>query len=106
MITCEREKEERTSKDGGVYNVEQKLQSYLRDKYSPAALSSSTAKDDARILLKTVAQQWCIDHDCDYSYNNYYQLADDAITNYLSNWQNKKPGEDDRSHALGRINNT
>lgn len=102
MIAEMREQGERTSKDGGVYNVEQKLQSYLRDKYSPAALERG--KEDAIRILKTIAQQWCIDHNYDNSYNNYYQIAEDAINTYLSNWKDKKPGEDDRSHAFGRIN--
>lgn len=102
MTVERREFEERTPSDGGVYDVDQKLQSYLRDKYSAETLNDPNIRADAIRLLSSVAQDWCYRHKrpCD----NPIKIADDNIDNFIKNWQNKKQGVDDRSHAFGRIN--
>lgn len=103
MIPEQREKVERTSLDGGVYNVEQKLQSYLRDKFSIDALSSASAKECAKKLLAQVAQDYCLSHNDERQQDEYYNLASDAIDTYITNWTDKKQGEDNRGHVFGKI---
>lgn len=102
MIPELREKAERTSKDGGVYNVEQKLQSYLRDKYSVDSLQNGYKQEATINLLAQVAKDWCMRHN-DYRTNaEYVSLAKDAVKTYLSNWRGKQQGEDNRSNNLGK----
>lgn len=103
MIPEVREKLERTSKDGGVYNVEQKLQSYLRDKYSVNSLQNATSHEPTVRLLAQVAKDWCLKHNDYRSEDEYYKLAENAIKAYLDNWNGKQQGTDNRSHNFGRI---
>lgn len=95
------EHEERTTEDGGVYNVEQKLQSYLRDKFSVESLNDAIKREKAERLLTQVAKDWCIKHTQERSDIEYAQLAKDAVSKYLSNWYGKIQGEDDRGHRFG-----
>lgn len=98
------EERERTEADGGNYDVEQKLQSYLRDKYTPHALDNNTARRAAEGLLSQIAEDWCIRHNQQIPHERYRQLAKSAIDNYLDNWEGKIPGEDDRGHRFGKCN--
>lgn len=88
----------------GSFSTEQKLMSYLRDKYSPDSLDSSYAAEAAEKLLANVAR----DYDAEINVHNddkyYILLARKCITQYLNNWKDKTPGEDDRGHRLGKQN--
>lgn len=101
MTAGVREQLERTSKDGGVYNLEQKLQSYLRDKYSVESLRNN--EEAAVNLLSQIAKDWCIAHDDEMPDEKYIQYAREAVARYLDNWRGKTQGTDNRSHNLGRM---
>ena len=103
MIPEVREKMERTSSNGGVYDVEQKLQSYLRDKYSVDSLQNTTSHEPTVRLLAQVAKDWCMKHNDYRTEDEYYKLAEKAIKTYLNNWNGKQQGVDNRSHNLGRF---
>lgn len=106
MIAETREKLEReqntprTVQDGGVYNVEQKLQSYLRDKYTPETVRSTAT--ETTNLLAQVAKDWCLWHNEQLPDEQYMALAKEAISNYLNNWEGKKQGTDNRGKRFGK----
>ena len=85
-------------KDQANYNVEQKLQSYLRDKFSVDSIN----KDTCIPVLVQVAKDYDDRRKQSRDPKEYYRIADEAIDIYLNNWQNKQPGEDDRAHKLNR----
>lgn len=82
----------------GSFSVEQKLQSYLRDKFSPESINRETCVP----LLKQVAR----DYDSSIKVNRddhvYTELANEAIDTYLKNWEGKTPGEDNRGQRLNK----
>lgn len=86
----------------GSFSTEQKLMSYLRDKYSPESLESSYACEACENILAKVARDYDAEinekHDDEY----YKTLARGTITRYLKNWEDKVPGEDNRGKRLGK----
>lgn len=92
MIVEQREKAEH----GPNYSVEQKLQAYLRDKFS-----TDTLHHDAVVpLLTMVAKDYDIKDGVLRTQQEYIRLAEDAIAKFEDNWQGKEPGEDDRGHRF------
>lgn len=94
MIAENRESMETDSK---LMNV---LQEYMRQEYSPEVIESARPATEKRVALK--AKDWCIKHNCNMSEAEYINVARDAVNRFLSNWENKTPGEDDRGHRLGK----
>lgn len=94
MIAEAREKAEH----GPNYNVEQKLQSYLRDKFSTDSIEHAAVIP----LLITVAKDYDMKDGVRRSQQEYARLAEDAITNYQNNWHDKEQGEDDRGHRFAK----
>lgn len=85
-------------KDQSNYNVEQKLQSYLRDKFS----TESIDKERCIPLLVQVAKEYDDRRKQSRSQSEYYRIANEAIDTYLNNWQDKTAGEDDRGNRLNK----
>ena len=96
------ERHQKQAAHEGSFNTEQKLMSYLRDKYSPEALESSYACEACENILAKVARDYDAEinekHDDEY----YKTLARGTITRYLKNWEDKVPGEDNRGKRLGK----
>lgn len=99
-------KEQRHEKElnhDGSFSLENKLQAYLRDKYSPESLESSYACEAAEKLLANVARDYDAASGKQEDMNKpYEQIARQAIVKYLNNWKNKTPGEDDRGKRFGK----
>lgn len=102
MIPESREQVEQDS----APNIANTLQDYLRNE-APVINKLNYKMQDAlyqRLMLKI--------HDYMYKYNINYtheqveQLASDAITKYINNWQGKVPGTDNRGKRLGNTYNT
>ena len=85
-------------KDQSNYNVEQKLQSYLRDKFS----TESIDKERCIPLLVQVAKEYDGRRKQNRSQDEYYRIANEAIDTYLNNWQGKTAGEDNRGNRLNK----
>ena len=71
----------------GSYSVENKLQEYLKDKYSPEALQTPKAKEATKNLLKQVAKDYDLKVGIERDDMEYENLAQRAITKFLSNQQ-------------------
>lgn len=105
MTAEQREVDERHF-NGDLSAVKNKLQQYLRDNFSVDSLYDGRSCEQAERLLEQVVRNYCMRHNQEMSENSYNGLVRDAIKTYISNWQNKKPGEDNRSHALGKVHKT
>lgn len=86
----------------GSFNTEQKLMSYLRDKYSPDALESSFACEACEKQLAKIAMDYAAEINEKHDDAYYTQLARKVLTRYLNNWEDKTPGEDNRGKRFGK----
>ena len=80
----------------------QALESYLRQETSYDAMSNKhvAAAFEKRLAFK--AKDWGLKYKTNMSEQEYVSLAREAICRYLNNWKNKKQGEDNRAHRLGK----
>lgn len=85
-----------------IDTVEQKLQDYLRKNYSPKSLAIGNMKSSAEDILVQVAHDWDISHKQARPYDKYVEIAREAIDTFLSNWENKEEGVDNRGQRFGK----
>lgn len=96
------ETRERAEKITDYEECIQALESYLRQETSYSAMSNEhvAAAFEKRLALK--AKDWGLKYKADMSEREYISLAREAICRYLNNWKDKKQGEDNRGHRLGK----
>lgn len=85
-----------------IYNVEQKLQDYLRKNYSPDALNIGRIREATENLLIQVARDWDMSHRQSHPERWYAETAKQAIDTFIDNWEGKTEGEDDRGHRFSK----
>lgn len=80
----------------------QSLEHYLRQETSYSAMSNEhvAAAMEKRLAIK--AKDWGLKYKVNMPDRESVLLAREAITRYLRNWEDKKEGEDDRGHRLGK----
>lgn len=80
----------------------QALESYLRQETSYNAMSNEhvAAAFEKRLAFK--AKDWALKYKVNMPEQQCISLAREAICRYLDNWENKKQGEDNRAHRLGK----
>lgn len=71
-------------RDEANYNVEQKLQSYLRDKFDRDSLAVTDRQTVIR-LLKQIARDYDLKRKQNRSEEEYTRLADSAIDTFIGN---------------------
>ena len=84
-----------------IYNVEQKLQEYLRKNYSPEALAVGRVRELTENLLVQVARDWDLSHKQAHPDKWYAETARQAIDTFIDNWENNTDGSDDRGTRFG-----
>lgn len=96
MIAEAREQEERgqRQKDNSVYDVPQKMQAYLRDKFSYDSVKGNV--QGVEDMLKVVGADWLLARGRKPDANELGKQAKEAVELFLSNWKGKEHGEDAR----------
>lgn len=94
--------EQRESYDNSKSNLINELEKYLRSEADYDSLSNYNIKDaiEQRLIMK--AKDWCMKHNCMLTDGDCVQCSQEAIQRFMSNWKDKKPGEDDRGDRLGK----
>lgn len=99
MIPENREQSEKIDNE----EIIQALQSYLRQEASYEAIQQSGVAEGMEKRLAIKAKDFALQHgDSSLTDDNCTALACEAISRYINNWQDKKQGEDDRGHRLGK----
>ena len=99
MIAENREQAEKTDTEAVI----QALQSYLRQEASYEAMQQAQVAESMEKRLALKARDFALQHgDKSLSDDDCTALAQEAICRYIHNWQDKKQGEDDRGHRLGK----
>lgn len=99
MIAENREQAEKTDPEAVI----QALQSYLRQEASYDAMQQAQVAESMEKRLALKARDFALQHgDKSLSDDDCTALAQEAIRRYMHNWQDKKQGEDDRGHRLGK----
>ena len=99
MIAENMEQAEKTDPEAVI----QALQSYLRQETSYEAMQQAQVAEGMEKRLALKAKDFCLQHgDNSLTDDNYTALAREAIRRYMHNWHDKKQGEDDRGHRLGK----
>lgn len=99
MIVENREQAEKTDPEAVV----QALQSYLRQEASYETMQQAQVAEGMEKRLTLKAKDFCLQHgDNSLTDDDYIALAREAIRRYMHNWHDKKQGEDDRGHRLGK----
>lgn len=80
----------------------QALESYLRQEASYDAISNEHMAEAFERRLALKAKDWNLKYKADMSENDFMAIAEEAIRRYMKNWEDKKQGEDDRAHRLGK----
>ena len=80
----------------------QALESYLRQEASYSAMLNGRVADAFEKRLALKAKDWGLKYKTNMPEQEYISLAKEAIRRYLDNWENKKQGEDNRAHRLGK----
>ena len=81
----------------------QSLAERLREEGSIEGLSNPNIREAERKSLSVQAADWCKARGLPFNWNETGEIAEKAIRRYLANWKDKTSGEDDRSHAFGRM---
>lgn len=79
------------------------IQVYMRTEFSPEVFHNTEMSDAAKVRIAIKAKDWCMKHNCEMPDDQYKDCAEQSINTFLKNWENKKPGEDNRSHNLGKM---
>lgn len=85
-----------------IYNIEQKLQDYLRKNYSPEVFDVGRMREVTENLLIQVARDWDIVHKQSHSERWYAETAKQAIDTFVDNWEGKQEGTDDRGRRFSK----
>lgn len=80
----------------------QALESYLRQEASYEAMSNEHVAAGMEKRLAMKAKDYCTKYRMPLSEGMYLNIAREAITRYLNNWEDKTQGEDNRGHRLGK----
>lgn len=91
------QRHEKQGKHEGSFSVENKLQQYLRDHYTP-----DTLNETSQLLLMQVAKDYDLKVNKQRSDEEYAKLAKDAINTFTSNFNKRKGATDDRGQRLGK----
>ena len=85
-----------------IYNIEQKLQDYLRKNYSPEVFDVGRMRDVTENLLVQVARDWDQSHRQSHPEQWYVETAKQAIDTFIDNWDGKTEGVDNRGRRFGK----
>lgn len=85
-----------------AYNVEQRLQEYLRHNYTPDVFKVGRMHELTEAMLVQVARDWDTSNKQSHPASWYRTVASQAIDTYLENWSDKMQGTDDRGHRFGK----
>ena len=80
----------------------QKLEAYLRAHFDYESVEGAREGEVEKLLLD-VAYGWCANRGLPGGRKLAASACREALSRYRRNWEGKKQGEDDRSHALGRM---
>ena len=89
------EKHQKQADHEGSFSVENKLQQYLRDKFTPDTLNESTLH-----LLVQIATDYDLKVGIQRSDDAYYKLATDAVKTFKENY--KKHPTNNKGQQLGK----
>ena len=92
------------SESGWKEDCLQVLARILRKDADYDSMNNPEAREEMRKKLSVHAADWCKRRGMPFNWKEVGSIADKAISRYLSNWEDKTPGEDDRAKSLGRIN--
>lgn len=81
----------------------QSLAERLRDEADYKSMLEPEAREAERRRLAVQAADWCKARGMPFDWKDVGKIADNAINRYIKNWEGKKSGEDDRSHAFGSM---
>ena len=97
------ETREQLEKQQDIPNISYRLQDYLRREASVEQLNNTANYDAMLKRLVILIKDYCLKYNVGMSEEQCNNLASYAIKEYLSNWQNKTPGEDNRGHVFGKV---
>lgn len=100
MTAEQREKEEAPAKVRP--QLVQKFQAYLRAHFDEKSVDAMEGEGTVERLLHGVGIDWLVNRGLKPDNALISGAVREALDRYKKNWEGKKQGEDDRSHALGR----
>lgn len=80
----------------------QALEKYLRQEVDAKQLDNDAFAYAVEQRLVFKAKDWGLKYKADMIESDYNILASEAMSRFIKNWEDKKPGEDDRGHRLGK----